>query len=88
MGSTRDSTTEAERISDGLCQLNVFVVDKPENSGFDVLFPSTTVKRSPAVDMFTCSYCIFIIKLIIYLLFELTSPSWLLLKLPNNDDNL
>ena len=38
MGSTSDSTTEAERISDGFC-FNVFVVNK-------ALFPSTTVKRS------------------------------------------
>ena len=66
MGSTSDSTTEAERISNGLC-FNVFVVNKTQNRDFDVLFPSTTVKRSPIVCMFTCSYYVFIIsKLIVF----------------------
>ena len=39
---------------------------KLENRDFDVLFPNTTVKRSPVVCMFTCSYCVFIIKLIVF----------------------
>ena len=39
---------------------------KPENWDFDVLFLSTTVKRGPAVCIFTCSYCVFIIKLIVF----------------------
>ena len=39
---------------------------KPEKRDFDVLFPSTTVKGSQAVCMFTCSYCVFKIKLIVF----------------------
>ena len=31
---------------------------KPENRDFEVLFPNTTEKRSPAVYKFTCSYCV------------------------------
>ena len=38
---------------------------KHENLDFYVPTLSTIVKRSPAVGMFTCSYCVFIIKLIV-----------------------
>ena len=39
---------------------------KPGNRDFDVLFPSTTMKRSPAVCMFKCRFCVFKIKLIVF----------------------
>ena len=55
-----------------LLRLNEYLMDcvsasssstKTQNRVFDVLFPGTTVKRSPSVCMLTCYYCVFIIVL-------------------------
>ena len=65
MASTRDSNTKAEQISVGFMFQHLRRHQNPKIS-FDILFPSMTVKRSPVVYMSTCSYCVFIIKVIVF----------------------
>ena len=74
--STRDSTTEAERISDELC-FHVFVVNKTQKQGsvWRPISKRDGEKKSSCVYVHLQLLC-FHSYVYCFLLFKLTSPSW------------